>query len=386
MKILQVVSSLSPQTGGPAKAVLELSDALKQAGQEVSIFATNHGYEANGNGRTGPKTEARLKLFRLAWPKKYFYSPDLEKELKEMVENFDLVHIHGLWLFPTFIASRICQKKRVPYLIRPCGMLDQYCLSHHRLRKKIYASFFEKENLDRASVIHFTTEEEKYRSKSYRLKPRAVVIPLGIDLTPYSNLPPKGSFRKNHPHLLDRKIILFLGRVNFKKGLELLTQSFSRLVHEGENIQLVIAGTDDEGYGVRVKRLVAEEKISDRVLWAGFIQGEEKLALLNDSDLLCLPSRQENFGLAVAEAMAAGLPVVVSDQVNIHKEIKQFQAGLVTSCDPATLHLALQQLLRDEALRKTMGENGKRLVQEKYQWDLVTPEVIRLYESIARRH
>jgi len=386
MKILQVVHSISGHAGGPAKAVLGLSEALVRLGAEVSIFAIDHGLGENLNSIPYCQRGMSVRFFKREWPKSYLYSPSLKKELERSIRAFDVVHIHGIWLYPTWIASRICRREKIPYIIRPCGMLDQYCLSHHPVRKGLYYLLIERKNIKQAHTIHFTTEEERNRSKGYGHRSKTVVIPLGFRVAEYLNLPPRGEFRKRYPHFIGKKIILYLGRISFKKGLDLLVRAVEEVVKQVKDVHWVIAGPDDEGYGKKLRGWIEEKGFENQVTFLGLVEGDDQLALLRDSDIFCLPSHQENFGMAVVEAMAAGLPVVVSDQVNLYQEISSARAGLVTRCEAEEVRKALCRLLQDEELRREMGENGRRLVQARYPWDQIAQEVMRLYESIARCH
>lgn len=383
MKILQIVPTLDLQSGGPVQAVQELSEQLAEKGVRVTISATRNSQKQ----KTTPLSQKiSCQLFPSWGPKNFAFSPSFQRAMRGDVKNFDLVHIHTLWSFPAAIASYYCRKYHIPYVIRPCGMLDSYCLSHHSLRKKIYGNLIEKRNLNGAHAVQFTTQEEKNRSKRYIPDSKGVVIPLGIKMENDSNLPTKGEFRKHHPHLNGKKIILFLGRINFKKGLDLLVNAFSRIIKTVREVHWIIAGPDEEGYGSQLKRWIHQKGIEEQVTLTGFVGDEKKRALLRDSDIFCLPSYQENFGLAVVEAMAAGLPVVVSNQVNIYHEIQAAQAGFVTLCDADEIAFALRRLLQDESLRKSMGQNGQRLVREKYQWDTIVEKMIQLYEGIAHNH
>ena len=387
MKVLQVIPSLSFKRGGPARAVREMAGALSKEGLEVTIFATDDGLE---NGQSGPlsqeKSGVEVRVFKRGWPHPYFYSPSLGRALQNEIRNFDMVHIHGIWAYPTLAASRACQKYQIPYLIRPCGMLDEYCLAHHAVRKRIYGALFENENLRRARLIHFTSDEEKRRSGTLGLKTPALVVPLGVNHEFFQVTGMRGKFREKHPLLKEKKIILFLGRINFKKGLDLLIDALKGLARKNSGSHCVIAGPDEDGYGVQVKRWIEKKNLKDQVTLTGFIDGEDKLALLRDSDIFCLPSRQENFGLAAVEAMAAALPVIVSDQVNLHQEIKNAHAGMVVRCDAGDVRSALETLLKDEDLCRSMGERGRKLVQEKYTWRDAAKKLVRVYEDITHRH
>lgn len=383
MRILQVIPSLAPETGGPAKAVLELSHALIEAGQEVEIFTTQ---EASKN-RSALKSldgekDIRIHFFEREWPDWYFYSPSLKKGLEESLHRYHIVHIHGVWAYPTYIASRLCFQKKIPYLICPWGMLDKYCLSHHALRKKIYSLLVEKNNLNHAEAIHFSTELEKIRSKDFGLKFKTFVLPPGLNPQHYLNFAVPGQSREKR-FLAKKKTIIFLGRLHFIKGLDLLMTAFAQVHSTEPDAQLVIVGPD-EGMEDKLKYLAREKGIEKCTTFMGFKEREDKLSLLYDSDIFCLPSYRESFGLAALEAMAVGLPVVVSDQVGLQQEIERAQAGIVTACESKPLAQALLRLLNDEDLRRLMGENGRRLVLENYQWCNIAKQTVKIYEDIAR--
>ena len=381
MNILQVISDLSRRAGGPAQAVLEVSQALVRKGHAISIFGISDAPAQKSEIARG----IEIRSFPREWSFRYRYSGAFREALEHEIQKFDLVHIHGVWTYPTFAASRIAKKAEVPYILRPCGMLDAYSLSHHALRKKLYYSLIEKITLRNAAAIHFTTQEEKESASAIRniLDSKFVVVPLGLELESYTHLPPRGSIRNRVLGLENKKIILFLGRVNFKKGLDLLIRAFSKLVKERSDIHLIIAGPDDEGYGKKLDQWIRDEKIQTDVTRLGFVEGGQKLSLFSDSDIFCLPSHQENFGLAVLEAMAAGLPVLVSEHVNLSEEIGKQGAGLVTSLGIEEIAGALNKLLEDDTLRYQMGAHGKALVRREYSWDLISEWWIRLYEDVS---
>ena len=383
MNVLHVIPSLDPRSGGPVKAVQGLSEKLAERGIGITVFATK-----NGGKESQIKLSSTIKseVFSSFGPRNFAFSPAFKNAVQKQIKNFDLVHIHTLWSFPGWVASHYCQKRGVPYVVRPCGMLASPCLAYGTLQKKVYSTLIERKNLNRAGAIHFTTQEEKNQSEAFGLTSKTAVIPLGLNLADYSNLPLRGEFRKTHPHLQNKKIILFLGRMTVRKGLDLMIQVFAEVLKKNKDAHLVIAGPDDEGYGKELKRWIQHQGIEPHITLTGFLEGRQKLALLRDADVFCLPSYHENFGIAVIEAMAAGLPVVISDHVNLHLEIQKAQAGFVAPCQMDAVTSAVCQLLENEQLRRKMGENGKKLVHEKYQWDTVADEVIELYESIARRH
>ncbi len=379
MNILHIISSLSARTGGPAKAVLEVSQALSEQQQKITIFSTEDRFRQFKGIDEFQRQGIEIRLFESFG--RYCYAPLLRNELERRINTFDVVHIHGLWTYPTWAASQVSFKHRIPYVIRPCGMLDRYCLSHHEIRKKIYYECVEHQNLKRAAAIHFTSEAERERSL-YPVDVPTAILPLGINLNDYI-LPPSGRFKKRYPQLKDKRIILFLGRVNFKKGLDLLIQAFNEIVQKIPSAHCVIAGPDDEGYGKKLRNLIEQKKVQGHITFVDFVDEKDKLELLGDSEIFCLPSRQENFGIAMIEAMAAGLPVVISDQVNLSHEIKLAGAGLITSLDSKELTSVLLELLNNDQLRTSMIQNGKAFVKENYQWQSVAQKWLETYETLT---
>lgn len=313
----------------------------------------------------------------------WVYSHGLGKELKLRLKTFDIVHIHGLYRYPQTIAAHYARKHAVPYIVRPHGSLDPFLYSNRRNRcvKRIYECLIEFRNLNRASAIHFTTEEERHLTRFLDLKADTVVIPNGIFLDQYSTLPPRGSFREKHS-LYDKRIILHLGRINFKKGLDLLVKAFSKVAGCFDDCVLVIAGPDNEGYSAMVKQWIRVEGIDARVLFPGMLHGIEVLEALADADIFALPSYTENFGIAVAEAMACGVPVAISDKVNIWREVAESGAGRVAPCDAGRFADIILELLDNPEMARQMGEKGKALVKERYQWSKVAAAMEDAYRSI----
>ena len=313
----------------------------------------------------------------------WVYSHGLGKELKIRLKTFDIVHIHGLYRYPQTIAAHYARKHAVPYIVSPHGSLDPFLYDNHRNRyvKRIYEHLIEFRNLGRASAIHFTTEEERRLTRFLNLKADAVIIPNGIFPDQYNTLPPIGCFRKKHG-LDGERIIIHLGRINFKKGLDLLVKAFSRVAGCCDDCVLVIAGPDNEGYLAMVKQWIRKEGIEDRVLFPGMLYGVEVLEALVDANIFALPSYTENFGIAVVEAMACGVPVAISDKVNIWREVAESGAGKVAQCDADRFAKIMLELLDNPEAARQMGEKGKALVKERYQCSKVAAAMEDSYRSI----
>jgi glycosyltransferase involved in cell wall biosynthesis len=240
---------------------------------------------------------------------------------------------------------------------------------------------FERRNTACAAAVLYTTEEERRRAGDFARQP-GVVVPLGIDVPAPANGDPREEMLRRWPELSGKKVVLFLGRLHPKKGLDLLVRAFAAIARRRADAVLVLAGPDD-GIVRELGEWLRAERIESRVLLTGMLRGEDKAAMLRGADVFVLASYAENFAIAVAEAMAESRPVVISDQVYIWREVAAAEAGLVVRCDAGELESALDKLLADGALADRMGRNGRRLVEERFRWDEIADRVIDLYRRAA---
>ncbi len=390
MRILHVITNLSPGYGGPVKACKELCASLANAGEDIAIYTTNLDYPV-GQLEVPLNKKIQQDGYNV-WHFPIQFSPyivswELARALKENINKFDLVHIHGLYRFPHAVAAYYARKYNVPYLIRPHGSLDPFLYSHkrHRISKRIYEFLIENKNLNSASALHFTTSEEMKLVEALKLRAPGIVIPNGLDADKYDNLPLYGRFRNKHK-IGDEKIILHFGRINFKKGMDILVKAFAKASRTRDDVFLVIAGPDNEGYRSQLEKWITDEKVASKVIFTGMLQGDDALEVLRDADIFALPSYTENFGIAVVEAMASGLPVVISDKVNIWRVVRDAGAGLITSCNETMVAEAFIKLLDDNNEREKMGNAGKILVKEKYGWDAIVKELQATYKNILANY
>jgi len=385
MKILHVIANLSTRSGGPSKACFEMARAVARLGHRVSVYTTNHDGPSELNVAVDLpifRDKVEIRYFPVQHPRFWGFSIPLGRALRREIKKFDIVHIHSLYLFHNNVAAHYCRKYYVPYLIRPHGTLEPFLYRRHRFRKSIMECIFENTNIKNAAAVHFTTQEEKLLATPYIFKTNSVVVPNGIDFKEYKNLPVSGTFRSQYRETLGKKIILFFGRINFIKGFDILIPAFAKIAKMFDDVHLVITGPDNEGFGAKVRLWLAEEGVSDRATFTGMLLGEKKLAVLRDADIFVLPSYTENFGISVIEAMACGLPVVISDKVNIWREIQDSGSGKVVPCDSNRFAEAISELLKDTNTAKQMGEKGKLLVKERFQWSNVALSLEDVYRSI----
>jgi glycosyltransferase involved in cell wall biosynthesis len=386
LNILHVIANLSPRYGGPSKACVEMARATARRGHSVDILTTDQ----DGPGRLDvplgtPVVEQGVSTtyFPVSRPRFWGFSAPLGRALRLAIPRHDVVHVHSLYLFHDLVAGHLCRKHGVPYLVRPHGTLDPYIHRRHRLRKQIVEALFENRNLRGAAALHFTSEDERRLAVPYTFGAPGVVIPLGLDLDDYRDLPAAGTFKAAYPVLRDKRVLLFLGRLNFKKGLDILIRAFARICDHRTDTVLVLAGPDNDGLGPRVRAWAVEAGVDDRVLFTGMLLGRVKLAALRDAELFALPSHSENFGISVIEAMACGVPVVISDKVNLSHDVRAADAGLVTPCDADRVGEALLDLLDRPEDAARMGKNGRCLIEECFQWPAIAAQLEALYLALS---
>ena len=378
MRALHIVPDFSARWGGVYQSVRGLALALRNK-IEISILETFRGSREQEESLPG------VRQIRLNAGWKYQFSWDVKKTIEKIIANYDLIHIHGLWQFPLSYGAACARKFGVPYVYHVHGMLNPWPLRHHFGRKAVYSFLWERRNLNCASTVICVSSNEEKSVRQFQITSPTVVIPNGIHREAAEKQAAQGEFRAKHPALAQKTIILFLGRIHPKKGIDLLLSSFSTFSSTLPQAHLVIAGPEeDKSYFKKLQAFVFTHSLTERVTFLGPVYDAEKKALLADSNLFVLSSHDEGSSIAVLEAMASALPVVVTRECSFD-EIEKAEAGLVVPYHQTALAEAMKQLLTDEWLAKRMGINGRNLVLSKYHWDAIGHEVVRLYESILAK-
>jgi len=388
MRILHVIPSLAVRYGGPPKAAVEMCEELARRGERVAIYTT----DLDGSGRLDVpigrpifhESGLETRYYRAYPHGSYTFSLPLAAALRDSIAAFDIVHIHSLYRFSSTIAAFYARRARVPYIVRPHGTLDPYMFSRHRLRKWPYELLFERRNLECAAAVHFTAAEEMKLAQTLGLAFRGVIAPLGVAV-PHGRRPGPEALNSRWPATRGKKTLLYLGRLTLKKGLDLLAKAYGAISRERDDVHLLIAGPDDEGYGARVREWLRAERVLNRTTFTGMLLGEHKSIVLGGADIFVLPSFSENFGIAAVEAMAAGLPIVISNRVNIWREVALAGAGIAVNCDVADLKRALLEVLDNRALRQEMGQAGRRLASESFSWPSAVDKLMAVYHDIVTR-
>jgi len=384
MRILHVVPTYLPAVryGGPIYSVHGLCKALAAQGHEVHVFTTNVDGPHDSNVPLGESVDmegVKVWYFPSRFLRRLYCSSMMAKELRRSIVNFDLVHLHSVFLWPTLAAARLAQKADVPYVVSPRGMLVKDLLWRKSFwLKSAWVKLFERRTLEMAAFIHTTSETEAAELRAFAFKlPKSVVIPNGVD-----SLSSKGEGQLSSDVLDLTKgapYALFLGRINWKKGLDRLIGAWCDI----PDMQLVIAGNDKEGYLSALQQQINEANLTAvvKILGRG-IREVDKTALYSSARLFILPSYSENFGNTVLEAMAVGCPVVVTPEVGAAGVVKESGSGLVVDGEPGKLAAAIRALLEDEQKMNRMGEVGKIAVEAGYTWPSIARRMEKAYCSI----
>jgi glycosyltransferase involved in cell wall biosynthesis len=369
VRILHVIPSLDPGDGGPTKAVVEICRALQlHQGTQVEIAATGLG---------PPPADVATHLFPRRGKLEYKYSPEMGAWLDANAGKYDVLHVHAIFNHSTHLAARAAIRCGVPYIIRPLGTLNtSYSLQQGARKKRWYLRWIARRELDAAAALHCTSQPEAEDLRRLGLLAPKIVIPHGLRLEEFQHLPA----RQSNPM---PPVILFFGRVHPKKGFDILLPALEMAAKRHE-FHLLVAGPVDPSYLETLKAEAARRGLASRITWAGMQTGAARLQPLADADVFVLPSYNENFGIAVAEAMACGIPVIVSDQVDLCIEVREWRAGLVVTCDVGELCTAICALLEDAPLRAEFGANGRRFVAAQLRWEHVAERLHGLYESAQR--
>ncbi len=328
MRILHVISSLSPADGGPPEAVRQLARAYEPVGVSVELVTLddpNQPFLADIRVPVHALGQRRLSRFS--------YSRALGPWLRDNAGRFDAVVVHGIWSWPNLAVRRAARRAAKPYGVFVHGALDpwfnrQYPLKH--LKKRLYWPW-QYPVLRDARAVFFTTGAERDLAATSFSPHRwnAVVVPYGISEPEGDPIAQAEVFLASFPALRGRRFLLSMGRIHQKKGCDLLLQAFARVAGEAPDLDLVMAGPDQVGWQAALEAMAADLGVAARVHWPGMIAGDLKWGALRSAEAFVLPSHQENFGIAVVEALAAGRPVLISNQVNIWPQIEAEHVGLV---------------------------------------------------------
>lgn len=383
--ILHVIPYMHPSAGGPPVVVenfVRETNLLGHCSRIVSTSRYCNGDEADLQKRLEKLAPTTLLTASEILPiVNRFGAARIDAHVREA----DIVHVHTLWS-PLNVSTRsACARHGRPYVLMPHGMLDPYSLSVKALKKSMYMQTFERHNVARADRMIYTTPEEERLANLAGLRlPIGQLVPLGASASSASKSVLRAQFLASFPQAAGKRILLFLGRLHFKKGLDRILSCVHSLRPVIPNLLLLIAGDGEAGYTKDLRQAVSDLALDDHVLFAGRLDGDMKWASFAAAELFLLPSRQENFAITIAEAMQMGVPVIVTDKVNTWPYVEEAGAGIVLDERrvDALLPQAIAELLRDDAARARMGEQGSRYARKELTWPGSIRKLLACYDQV----
>jgi len=388
LRILHIIPTYFPAVryGGPIRSVHALATGLVKRGHEVHVFTSS----VDGPSDLAVPQQVPVNLdgvlvhyFKVPFLRRLFWCPTMQLALREEVAGFDVLHLHSVFLWPTWSAARIAKSSAVPYLVSPRGMLGKTVIDgKSKLLKSAWIRLIEQKTLLDSSGVHVTADGEAIDIRALGLRlPEIYCVPNGV------NWPARYSLLSEGPLSgITKPYALFLSRIDWKKGLDRLIEAWKWV----PDLNLLIAGNDEHGYQKKLERLTQEYQVRDRIQFLGPVSDEHKWALYENALMFVLPSYSENFGNVVAEAMAMGCPVVVTPEVGLANLVKATCSGVVTDGAPRPLARAIRALLQDAPTRRQMGERGKFTARRHLSCESAAAEMeaiyIRICGTLDRKH
>lgn len=355
MRILHTVASLQPDTGGPARSVPGLANALADQGAEVHVWSPNV-----------PGDSSDLTKFTL-------HRGTLEEALGK-IQGLDLIHDHGLWLPVNHRVAIASRQRNIPRVVSPRGMLEPWALNHKKWKKRAAWWLYQKKDLRSAGALHATAHSEAGQFQRLGLKNPIHTIPNGVDLPPPSDLRPLPS---------NRKTVLFLSRIHPKKGLPMLVEAWAKLKPVGW--QMLVAGPDENGHRLEIERQVEKTGLSDQWRFTGALEGEAKRQAFSQADLFILPTYSENFGIAVAEALASGIPVITTTGTP-WQGLENHGCGWWVKPEMGTLAKTLGEAMAlSDSARHEMGARGISWMKQDFTWEGIATKMLAAYQQVLSR-
>lgn len=367
MRLLHIINSSNPAGGGPIESIVQARRVLAPQGHDFELVCVD------------PPDSPWLPRFdfpvhALGPPRTpYRYSRRLAPWLHQQAARFDAAIVHGIWLYPSCAAHRILPRVGVPYFIYAHGLLDPsfkklFPLKH--LKKNVLWKMLEHKVLRDARAVLFTCEEER-RLASQSFRPyacREEIVPYCVGEPPSDAEQQKRVFFERFPECRDRRLILFLSRLHPKKGCDLALRAFAQLAPRYPSLRLIVAGPDSVGWRRDLEMMAARMNVADRITWTGMLTGDLKWGAFRVAEAFILPSHQENFGIAVVEALACGVPVLISNKVNIWREIEAAGAGFVESDSDVGTFLLLDRWLALPPLeRENFRQRARRCFTQHFR-------------------
>jgi glycosyltransferase involved in cell wall biosynthesis len=396
VKVLHVIPSISMIRGGPSLAVIEIVKYLCLEGVDTEIATTNDsgpdlldvplGFLQDYKG-------VRVRFFSRFSPfisivREFGFTVGLTLWLWQHLRDYDVVHIHAIFSYPSTIAMAIARIQNIPYFVSPHGMLCDWSLQQGRLKKLVYLSLIERINLDcsQSIILNSTQEQKELEVLGWNLS--SIIVPHGLELlTPIANAREKLHQMLNIP--LETPVILFLSRLHPKKGLDYLIPALAKLrdlVHgRNSNFAFVLAGSGSVEYETELDCLLQKNNLVDCTYKLGFVEGDKKNICLQGADLYVLTSHSENFGISVLEALASGTPALVTPGVALADLVKSQNLGWVVQLEVEGIAATIQEILESPDTIKQKGDRATEYVIENYSWGRIAASLLKIYREYGRK-
>ena len=388
MKILLLIPALGTVYGGPSKLLPLLAGELGRRGLQIDLVATNADGAATLDAPVGRWIEQdgyRLRYFSRLGRAEYKLSFALAAWLARHVAEYDLAHIHSDFNFPVLVAASACRWRKVPYLLTPHGMLEPWALGYKAWKKRAYYERVERPLVLRgARALHALNRSEAANIEALKLGPPVVVLPNGIDPSEAGAVGPAKAevFLERFPALRGKKLILFLHRIDPKKGLDILASAYRQVRERFPQTHLVVAGPDTTGYTPAARGFFEAAGCADAVTFTGMLEGDAKHGALASASVFVTPSYSEGFSMSVLEAMAAGLPCVLTEGCNFPEAGEAGAARILPTGDADRFARELLDLLDHPETARTVGARASELVLSRYTWPRVAEEYERMLGRI----
>ena len=384
LRVVHVCAYFAPAFvyGGPPRSVLALCQAQRDAGIDVRVVTTS----ANGDGEVSEELIARgeyegipVRYCRRAWPRSIFYAPSLASVLATELRDADVLHIHGLWNAAVWSAAAAARHQRRPYVLSPRGMLAPAALAHDAWRKRLVYPLTDRRVIRDAARLHATSQVEFNELTQLTECDRVVYVPNGVEL-PRVFDGVGGAARERFKLPAEAPLVLFLGRIHPIKRLDLLADAFGLVLRQHADAHLVIAGPDEDGHRAQIAPRFTP--FGDAVTWTGRLDDTSKRRLLDAAAVLVMCSDTESFGMSVAEAMAAGKPVVVT-RTCPWPDVESHRTGFWVDQTPEAVAAGVNAVLSDRSAARDMGCRGRSLVASQYSWPHAASALINTYKAVA---
>jgi glycosyltransferase involved in cell wall biosynthesis len=387
MNILICTPYISSTYGGISKIVVDFVQEISKFGIQVDIITTNADpfHKLNVPLNTWIlKENYRIQYFPCWNRNDLIISYSMIKWLFFHVLDYDIIHSNTVFSPLISISNWICKLRQIPYIITPHGMLEPWSLSYKAWKKRLYFTLLEKPSFQTCRTIQVNSSSEANSIKSLGIKSPIVIVPNGIHRQEFENLPDPDLFYQQFPHTRNKTLILFLGRIDPKKGLDLLAPAFNKVYNQFPQTHLIVAGPDSIGFLPTAKSYFTQAGCLEAVTFTGMLKGELKLSVLAAANIYIAPSYSEGFSMSVLEGMATGLPCVITTGCNF-PEAGMANAAKIVDINADDIADALIQLLQNADEAKKMGDRARQFILDNYTWDRIALKMVSVYEDIIFR-